>query len=129
MKLLIDEMYPRVIAERLRQGGHDAAAVTEQGDLAGLDDVSVCDLAVATRRAIVTETAADFLRIVKERMATGSAVPTLLITSNRSFPRHPRSFVGRAVRALSSFCDAHPEEDRQAGAVYWLQPIDRGGVA
>ena len=123
MKLLIDEMYPRAIAERLRQVGHDAVSVTEDADLVGLDDAAVCDLAVSSRRAVVTENAADFLRIVKHRAANGERVPTLVITSNRSFPRHSRSFLGRAVRALASFCNAHGEDDPQAGAVHWVRPI------
>ncbi len=123
MKLLIDEMYPRAIAERLRQAGHDAVSVTEDVGLIGLDDAAVCDFAVSSRRAVVTENAADFLRIVKQRAASGESVPTLLITSNRSFPRHSRSFLGRAVRALASFCDTHADDDPQTGAVHWLRPI------
>lgn len=124
MRLLIDEMYSATIAERLRQAGHDAISVTEHADMVGLDDSAVCDLAVAGLRAVVTENAADFLRIVETRLASGEHVPTLVITSNRSFPRRSRSFLGRAVRALSSFCDEHSEADSQAGAVHWLRPID-----
>lgn len=124
MKLLIDEMYTTAIAKRLRQAGHDAVSVTDDPDLAGLDDSAVCDLAISTTQAVVTENAADFLRIVKLRAAAGELVPTLVITSNRSFPRHSRSFLGRVVRALASFCDDHQGDDLQAGAVYWLRPID-----
>jgi len=124
VRLLIDEMYSSAIAERLRQAGHDAVSVTEHPDSIGLDDSAVCDLAVASGRAVVTENAADFLRIAQLRAASGEPVPTLVITSNRSFPRHGRSFLGRAVRALGSFCDEHRDDDPLAGAVHWLSPMD-----
>lgn len=123
MKLLIDEMYPPVIAERLRQAGHDAVSVIELADLIGQDDTQVCEFTVSSTRSVVSENAADFLALVKERSALGHPAPSLLITSNRAFPRHARSFVGRAIRALAAFCDAHPEDDPQAGAVHWLRSI------
>ncbi len=123
MKLLIDEMYPRAIAERLRKAGYDVVSVTENAEMVGLDDSAVCDLAVSSKRAVVTENAADFLRIAKQRTAAGEPVPTLVITSNRSFPRHSRSFLGRAVHALKSFCDEHEEPDPQGGGVHWLRPM------
>lgn len=122
--MLIDEMYPPVIAERLRTARHDAVSVIELPDLVGLDDGQVCERAVSESRAVVTENAADFLTLVKQRAAVGHPVPSLVITSNRSFPRHSRPFIGRAVRALAAFCDAHPEDDPQAGAVHWLRPIN-----
>jgi predicted nuclease of predicted toxin-antitoxin system len=123
VRLLIDEMYPPVIAERLREVGHDAVCVVERSELVGQDDREVWRFAATQRRAIVTENAADFLAISKEASSSGHASPSLVITSNRSFPRHPRSFIGRALRAFGAFCDAHPDDDPQAGAVYWLRPV------
>lgn len=123
MKLLIDEMYTPVIAERLRDTGRDAVSVIELSDLIGQDDSQVCEHAVSSRRAVVTENAGDFLALVRQRGAAGLVAPSLVITANRSFPRHSRAFVGRAIRALVAFCDAHPEDDPQGGAVHWLRPI------
>ncbi len=123
MKLLIDEMCPPVIAERLRKAGHDAVSVIELPDLIGQDDAEVCEFAIASVRSVVTENAADFLVLVKDRSVVSRPAPSLLITSNRAFPRHSPSFVGRAVRALAAFCDTHPEDDPQAGAVHWLRSI------
>lgn len=123
MKLLIDEMCPAAIADRLRSAGHDAVSVLELRDVVGQDDAQVCERAVADGRAVVTENAVDFLALVRGRAAVGEPAPTLVITSNRSFPRRQRSFVGRALRSLVAFCDAHPEEDPQGGAVHWLRPI------
>lgn len=123
MKLLIDEMYLPVIAERLRTAGHDAVSVVDQSDLVGQHDLEIWRFAVAHRRAVVTENAADFLAISKKASTVGEASPSLIITSNRSFPGHPHSFIGRAMRAFAAFCDDHPDDDAQAGAVYWLRPI------
>lgn len=122
MRLLIDEMYSPVIAQRLRDAGHDAVSVSELSGLVGQDDARVCEVAVTDRRAIVTENAADFLALVRQRGANGQPAPSLVITTNRSFPRHAQAFVGRAIRALAAFCKAHPEDDPQAGAVHWLRP-------
>jgi len=122
VKLLLDEMYPPAVAARLSQDGHDAVSVAADTDLSGLDDAAVCDYALSTRRAVVTENAADFLRILQQRVASGQPAPSLIIATNRSFPRRARLFIGRAVRALSSFCDSHPGDDPQAGAVHWLRP-------
>lgn len=78
---------------------------------------------MSSRRAIVTENAADFLAIAKQRSAVGDVAPSLLITSNRAFPRHTPSFIGPAIRALAVFADERSDEDIQAGAVHWLPPI------
>ncbi len=123
MRLLIDEIYPPTVAEQLRQAGHDAASIHDNAHTRGLDDSAVCGLALSAGRAVVTENAADFLRILRYRVAAGEPAPTLVITSNRSFPRHSASFNGQAVRALCAFCETHQGADAATGAVYWLQPI------
>jgi predicted nuclease of predicted toxin-antitoxin system len=127
VRLLIDEMYPPAIAERLRQAGYDAVSVHDAvpahtGGLRGSDDSAICAFALSAGRAVVTENAADFLRLLKDRMAVGEPAPALVITSNKSFPRHSASFTGHAVRALRAFCDAHPAPAAPPGAVYWLRP-------
>jgi predicted nuclease of predicted toxin-antitoxin system len=122
VRLLIDEMYPPLIAQRLREAGVDAVSVLEQPELVGADDPLVWEFAASSRRAIVTENAADFLAITRQRAAVDAATPTLVVTSNRAFPRHQPAFIGRALRALTAFCDEHPHDDRQAGAVHWLRP-------
>lgn len=122
MKLLVDEMYPPVISERLRMAGHDVVSVLEQAELIGRNDLEIWRFAAAHRRGIVTENAADFLAISKRAGAAGEVSPSLIVTSNHAFPRHPRSFIGRATRALAAFCDAHSDDDTQAGVVHWLRP-------
>ena len=123
MKLLIDEMYPPAVAEQLRKAGHDAVSVQDDPNVRGLDDPALCGLALTSGRAVVTENTADFLRIIRDRVAAGEPAPALVITSDRSFPRHSASFTGRAVRALCGFREAHQGADPASGAVYWLQPL------
>jgi predicted nuclease of predicted toxin-antitoxin system len=123
VRLLIDEMYPPAVAEQLRQAGHDAVSIHDDANTRGLDDSAVCSLALSAGRAVVTENAADFLRSLKYMVAAGEPAPTLIITSNSSFPRHSASFIGQAVRALYAFCETHKGADAAAGAVHWLQPI------
>ena len=55
MRLLLDEHFSRHIAEQLRTRGHDAVAVGERADLAGLADDELFAAAQQERRAIVTE--------------------------------------------------------------------------
>jgi predicted nuclease of predicted toxin-antitoxin system len=121
VKLFIDEMYPPVVAEQLRKAGYDPVSVHDDANVRGLDDPALCGLALSSGRAVVTENAADFLRIVRDRAAAGEPAPALVITSNRSFPRHSAAFTGQAVRALCAFCEGHREADAASGAVYWLQ--------
>ena len=123
MRLLIDEMYPPAVAEQLRKAGHDAISIHDDANTRGMNDAAVCGLALSAGRAVVTENAADFLRVLRDLVATGVRAPTLVITSNRSFPRHAASFTGQAVRALCAFCEARQGADPAAGAVHWLQPV------
>jgi predicted nuclease of predicted toxin-antitoxin system len=122
VRLLIDEMYPPAVAELLRKAGHDAVSVHDDPETRGMDDSAICALALSAGRVVVTENAADFLRILRYRAATGEPAPALVITSNRSFSRHSASFIGNAVRALCAFCDAHQGADAASGAVHWLRP-------
>jgi predicted nuclease of predicted toxin-antitoxin system len=122
VRLLIDEMYPPAIAEQLRKAGHDVVSIQDDPETRALDDSAVCDLALSAGRAVVTENAADFLRILRYRAGTGEPAPVLVVTSNRSFPRHSDSFIGHSVRALCAFCEKHQGADAASGAVYWLQP-------
>jgi hypothetical protein len=60
LRLLLDEMYPSVVAERLRSRGHDVVAVTERPELRSLADADVFTVSLSERRTVVTENVADF---------------------------------------------------------------------
>lgn len=78
--LLIDEMFSAVVAELLRDQGHDAVHVTEIG-LQAADDAVVADAARAEQRGVVTENVADFagerevvlVFVLKRHLPAGSA--------------------------------------------------------
>ena len=58
MKLLLDEMYPRVIAERLGGRGHDVVSVHDAPGR-GAPDPEVLEYARSEGRALVTENIRD----------------------------------------------------------------------
>lgn len=122
MKLLLDEMYPASIAIGLRKRGYDVIAVQEDDNLSESDDESLFRMAQDMERAIVTENVKDFLPLDALMHGTGRVHYGLVFTTNRSFPRHHRRFVGAITAALAGFLDGQPRATAAASAVHWLQP-------
>ena len=116
MKLLLDEMWPPAIAAALRDRGHDVVAVAERADLRGKPDEVIFADAVAAGRAIVTENVVDYRPLAAAALRAGRAAPTLILTSNRAFPRASRRTPGRLVVALDSLLSA----GGAPGAEHWL---------
>ncbi|MGH3133325.1 MAG: DUF5615 family PIN-like protein [Gaiellaceae bacterium] len=104
MKLLLDEMYPPAVAEQLRGRGHDVVSVhdPEYRRLEGAPDEEIFAAAIAEERGLVTENVPDFRRLEADALARGEAVPTLLFTSNRQFPRGEPGTIGRLVEVLDA---------------------------
>lgn len=102
MKLLLDEMYPPVVAEQLRAGGHDVVSVhdPEYRRLEGAPDEEIFAAALAESRALVTENVPDFRRLEADALARGEAHAVLVFTSNRRFPRGEPGTTGHLVDAL-----------------------------
>jgi hypothetical protein len=114
--LLLDEMFPPVIAEELRRRGHDVIAVAADPQLRAQSDPELFAWATQQRRRLVTENAKDFRRLLNETAAAG---PGLLLTSSRTFPRS-RQAQGALIAALEAWLSgpdvaARPPED-------WLVP-------
>jgi predicted nuclease of predicted toxin-antitoxin system len=62
--ILLDEMYPPALAERLRDSGHDAVAVLDvEVVLGSRSDSDVLAWATRHRRCVVTENVSDFARL------------------------------------------------------------------
>ncbi|HEV2952591.1 MAG TPA: DUF5615 family PIN-like protein [Candidatus Dormibacteraeota bacterium] len=110
MRLLLDEMFPSRLAERLRAAGHDVASLHEPSHraLEGAPDEDVWVEAVAGGWGIVTENVADFRRLEAAALGAGERVPTLIYTTNRQFPRGDPSTFGRLVAALTALLDQSP---------------------
>jgi predicted nuclease of predicted toxin-antitoxin system len=119
VRLLLDEHYSPTIAAKLREAGFDAVTVDDAG-LSGASDGLLYEFALMHRRAVVTNNARDFLRVIAEGAASGDTHFGLLLTSDVSMPRSQRT-IGRYVRALEKILRANPEEDALANQVRWLR--------
>ncbi|MHB8576790.1 MAG: DUF5615 family PIN-like protein [Dehalococcoidia bacterium] len=100
MKLLLDEMWPPEAAVQLRQRGHDVVSVAERSDLRGRPDTVVFAVAQQEGRAVVTENVADFRPLARDVILRGHLHPGLILTTNKSFPRHDPRTLGRLINAL-----------------------------
>ena len=117
MRLLLDEMYPRRLAEQLRAEGHDVVAVVELPDLLGQEDAEVARWARDEGRVVVTENVVDFAPLDLDSHAG------LLLVNGRRWPRTP-SGLPRLVTALRAWLDARTGDDgsrRGVVLVEWLE--------
>ena len=121
MRLLLDEMYDRAIAEQLRQRGRDVVAATERADLRGIDDASLPDWMAAERRAVLTENAADFVPAVQAMLEDGRTCFGVVFTSPKTMPRS-RNTIGLYIAELERFLAERPAEDALVDQVVWLTP-------
>jgi uncharacterized protein with PIN domain len=112
VRLLLDEMYPQALAEKLRAQGHDVVAVTEDPDLVGSNDESVLAYAHTAQRCLVTENVQDFAVLAKHTTHHG-----ILLVHPRRWPRDS-SGIARLATAL----DRTIREERLPGAdeSHWL---------
>ena len=121
MKLLIDEMFPATIAQRLReQHGRDAVAVAERVDLRGLADADIFLAAQHQRRVIVTENVRDFRPIAREWEAMGRVHFGVVFTTNRKFPRSDPRTSGLLVSALTRLLDKEADKPVASNREIWL---------
>jgi predicted nuclease of predicted toxin-antitoxin system len=103
LKLLLDEMYPRALADALRDIGIDSCTVSELG-LAGRSDLDLFETAIAQGYAVLTENVSDFAQICAEHVTAGHHHPGVLIALSTRFSRRPsgRNTLITAIRAISS---------------------------
>lgn len=119
MKLVVDEMYPRALAEGLRAVGIDAVAVADL-QLSGSSDAEIFGAAVASGRTVLTENVGDFTRIAADHSTAGHRHPGVLIALSSRFSRR-RAGIPRLIAAIQAIADEHLG-DR---VVYLAQPDDR----
>ncbi len=117
MRLLLDEMYPRRLAEQVRAEGHDVVAVVELPDLVGRTDAEVARWARESDRVLVTENVADFASMDIAEHAG------LLLVCARRRPAHVER-PAEALTALRTWLRARAgpsyAADSGAGLVEWL---------
>lgn len=117
VKLLLDEMLPPVIAEQLRDRGHDVVAVAERDDLVGSEDPHLFEAAQAESHTVVTENVSDFLRLDRSFRAAGREHHGLVFVRKRG--RRGEDIVGEFVRALDAFLEINPDE-AASSVVTWI---------
>lgn len=118
VRLLLDVHHSRFAAEQLRDAGHDVTAAADDPGLAPLPDEELLRAATRDGRAVVTENAKDFDRIVRAWSAAGEHHAGVIFTSPLRYRRASRSYPANLVAALLSLL-AEPPGD-QADLVHWL---------
>lgn len=111
--LLLDEMYPPALAERLSAAGHDvvAAGAVEVG-LVARSDEDVLGWAIRNERCVVTENIGDFARLAAHTSHAG----IIFVLAKR----YPRTRAG--LHRLGEHLDRVLREKRAPGPgqVHWL---------
>ncbi len=112
MRLLLDEMYPRRLAEQLRAEDHDVVAVVELPALVGREDAEVVPWAREDGRVVVTENVVDYAPL-----ASDEHVGLLLVNAHR-WPRTPSGLPGLSA-ALRAWLEARVDGE-EPSLVGWL---------
>ncbi|MDQ1515302.1 MAG: hypothetical protein QOE80_1132 [Actinomycetota bacterium] len=118
LKLLLDVHHSHLIAEALSQGGHDLVAASLDPALADLGDDELLRAATCDGRAVVTENARDFDRIVRAWPATGEHHAGVIVTSPRRYHRGSRSYPANLTAALRALLTSPPQNP--ADWVHWV---------
>jgi hypothetical protein len=119
VKLLLDELYAKQIAEQLRERGHDVVSAKERPDLEGLKDEELFLLMPTEQRGILTENWADYDRLIRMAADAGTTHYGVLFTSRRQLPRS-RDTIGLYVRVLDEFLQRHAAVDATLNGSRWL---------
>ena len=118
MKLLLDVHHSRVAAEHLRADGHDVVAASDDPVLAALPDDELLRRAARSGRAVVTENARDFDRIVRAWAVAGEHHAGVVFTSPRRYHRGSSSYPENLVSALAALLAGPPTAE--GDWVLWL---------
>lgn len=108
-------MFPPEVADRLIALGHAARAAAV--DLRGLTDQQLLDVAVAERRVVVTENAADFAALLQTRIAAGDPLAPVVFALKATLPARPGPLAARLAALLDAWAADHPEP---VATAYWL---------
>jgi hypothetical protein len=116
-RLLLDEMFPRAMADQLNAKGHDVRAVVADPEFTGLPDEEVLIGAAEAGRALVTANIRDFMPIDARYRAAGRSHAGLIMVSSKTFPQS-RAYVIAVTSALDALLVGDGGE--QVGGVVFL---------
>ncbi len=119
MKILVDEMYPPTVAERLGAAGIEATTIANLR-LAGASDPEVFGAAVAGGYCVLTENLGDFTRLAAEHSTSGAHHHGVLIALSSRFSRRPPG-IGPLIAAIQG-----PAGEPIADRVVYLDPAGPG---
>lgn len=102
MKLLLDEMWSPEVATQLQLRGHDVIAVVALAHLRSQPDVVIFAVAQSENRTVVTDNVNDFRGLAINELNRSGDHAGLILTNNRSLPRHVPRITGKLVRALNA---------------------------
>lgn len=116
--LLLDEMFPEVMADQLSAKGHDVRAVVATPAFAGLPDEEILIGATEAGRALVTANIKDFMPIDARYRATGRTHAGLIMVAAMTFPQN-HAYVAAVTTALNSLLAL--TSDELGGQIVFLQ--------
>jgi predicted nuclease of predicted toxin-antitoxin system len=116
VRLLLDEMVPRAVAEQLRSRGVEAVALTECA-LQGVPDAELFERAQRDGRAVVTYDR-DHLALDHQWRAAGRTHHGVVLLNWHRFPQNRAATIGSLVRSLEAFAAASFPE---GSLVHWLE--------
>ena len=119
MRLLLDAHHSPRAAERLRDKGYDVVSAADDSAAVSMPDEELHRHACVDERAIVTDDAKDFDRIVRAWVTTGEHHAGVIFTSPRRFHRGSPSYPENLVVSLTRFLITPPVSGQDW--VHWLQ--------
>ncbi len=118
LKLLLDTHHSPLAAATLSAAGHDVVAAATEPTLARLQDEELLAFATREGRALVTENAKDFDRIVRAIGARGEHHAGVIFTSPRRYHRGSASYPGNLIAALKAVLTEPPPD--QTDWIHWI---------
>ncbi len=115
IRFLLDEHYPRWLADELNEAGYDSISVVASIRLRGADDLSILAFAAAEKRVVVTEDVTTYAIAM-------AAVPEHVGVAFCHHARFPRTRPGlsRLRAALEALATDPPAGLGTGPLVWWL---------
>jgi len=118
VRLLLDVHHSPLVAEELQAAGHDVLAAADDPTLVTVTDEVLLRVATHTDRAVVTDNASDFSRIIRRWATSGEHHAGVIFHLPRRYHRGSAAYPANLIDALTSLL-ADPPADT-TDLVHWL---------